>query len=149
MYLEAYVNMVFRKSDLAIKPLTHLVDADPNLPDTHNALAVALLVARPEQHKLAFQYAERALALDPTVPQFVVTHVLTDRPQWKIEANGTARMSTYALKRLLAIRHHLIDMFGNAKKLGKLLYSIEKRDDDPEFPFVLIEYMKLMKKPSY
>ena len=49
MYLEAYTNMVFRKSTQAVKPLTHLVAADPNLADVQNALALALYVSYPDQ----------------------------------------------------------------------------------------------------
>ena len=148
MYLEAYTKIIFRKSEEAIKPLTHLVKADPFFSHIQNAMAVALIVARPEQHELAYQHAAQALALDPSVPQFVVTHVLTDRAQWKLEADGTARMTTYAAERLLAIRHHLIDTSGNAKKLGRLLYLIEKSDADPDFPFIFYDYKKLMKKAS-
>ncbi len=148
MYLEAYTNMVFRKPAQAIKVLTHLVAADPHFSHIQNALAVALIVARPEQHELAYQHAAKALALDPNEPQFTFTHVLTDRAQWKIEADGTTRMSAFAAERLLAVRHHLLELSGNAKKLGKLLNSIEKNDADPEFPFVFADYKKLMKKHS-
>lgn len=38
MYLEAYANMVTRKPGKAIKPLTHLVAADPGMADIQNAL---------------------------------------------------------------------------------------------------------------
>lgn len=148
MYLEAFVKMLFRKPAEAIKPLTYLVEADPHFSHFQNALAVALIVARPEQHEHAYQHAARALALDPTVPQFVVTYVLTDSAQWKIEADGTARISAFAAERLLAVRHQLRDMSRNAKKLAKLLDTIREDGVDPDFPFVFDDYKKLMKRPS-
>ena len=112
-------------------------------------MALALFsTVSPEQRERAFQHAEKALALDPTVPQFVVTHVLTDLSQWKIEADGTAHLSPHAAERLLAVRHHLLELSGNAKKLGKLLNSIERNDADPDFPFVFPDYKKIIKKPS-
>ena len=39
-------------------------------------------------------------------------------------------------------------MSGNAKKLGKVLRSIEETGGDPDFPFVFADYEKFMKKPS-
>ena len=41
MYLSAYANMVTRNSANAIKPLTHLVGADPTMAGFRNALALA------------------------------------------------------------------------------------------------------------
>lgn len=147
MYLEAYTSIIFRKSAQAIKPLTYLVEADPHFADFQNALALALFVVWPEQREHAAQHAEKALTLAPNVPQFIVTHVLTNRSLWKFEADGTARMNSLAAERLLAVRHHLRDMSGNASQLGKLLYSIIRDDDDPDYPFVFTEYYTLLKNP--
>ena len=92
-------------------------------------------------------YAWNAIALEPDVPQFIVTHVLTDSSLWKIEGDGTARMNFTAAERLLAVRHHLRDMSGHARKLGQLLYTIIRDDDDPDYPFVLTDYHKFLKNP--
>ena len=148
MYLEAYTNMVFRKSAQAIKPLTHLVAADPELADLKNALALALFVGQPNQRDKAFMYASQAAALAPDVPQFLVTKVLTDGNQWKIESDGTARLTSEAAGILIDMADRLLDMSGNAKKLGKLLRSIKMSEGDPTFPYVFGQYKKLLKKPS-
>ena len=148
MYLEAYTNMVFRKSAQAIKPLTHLVAADPELADLKNALALALFVGKPDQRDKAFMYASQAAALAPEVPQFLFTKVLTDGSQWKIESDGTARLTSEAAAILIDVADRLLDMSGNAKKLGKLLRSVKKSEGDPAFPYVFGNYKKLLKKPS-
>jgi len=148
MYLEAYTNMVFRKSAQAIKPLTHLVAADPNLADLQNALAIALFVGAPDQRDQAHAYASKAAELEPRVPQFIVTKVLTDASQWKIESDGTARLTREAAAILSEAAEDLLDMSGNAKKLGKLLESIEESGGDANFPFVFGKYKKFLKKPS-
>ena len=147
MYLEAYTNMVFRKSAQAIKPLTHLVTADPNLAAVQNALALAVFIGQPDQREKAHAYAKRALELAPNVPQFAVTEVLTDGSQWKIES-GKARLTREAAETLMKAKEILLDMKGNAKKLGKLLRSIKEKGGDPAFPFVFGKYKKLLKKPS-
>ena len=148
MYLEAYTNMVFRKSFQAIRPLTHLVAADPNLADVQNALALALFVGQPDQLERAHAYAKNAVALAPNVPQFIFTRVLTDGTQWKIEADGTARLTREAAESLIDVAEALLDMSGNAEKLGKLLRSIEQSGSDVAFPYVFGGYKKLLKKPS-
>ena len=148
MYLEAYTNMVFRKSSQAIKPLTHLVAADPNLADLQNALALALFVGAPDQQDQAHVYASKAAEMAPNVPQFIVTKVLTDSSQWKIAADGTARLTREAAAILSEAAEELLDMSGNAKKLGKILNSIEETGGDADFPFVFGNYKKFLKKPS-
>ncbi len=148
MYLSAYANLVTRNPANAVKPLTHLVVADPGMADIQNALALALFTVDPDQHEIAFQHAERAVALAPDKPQFVVTYVLTNRSQWKIEADGTARLTRAAALRLNEAMAELLDMSGNAKKLGKLLRSVEETGGDPDFPFVFADYKTLTEKPS-
>ncbi len=148
MYLEAYTNMVFRKSAQAIKPLTHLVAADPELADLKNALALALFVGQPDQRDNAHVYATNAVKLAPRVPQFIVTKVLTDGTQWKIEDDGTARLTREAAETLIKVADKLLDMSRNAKKLGKILRSIEETGDDPAFPFVFGDYKKFLRKPT-
>ena len=148
MYLEAYTNMVFRKSSKAIKPLTHLVAADPNLPDLQNALALALFISEPDQLDQAHVYASRAAEMAPKVPQFIVTKVLTDSSLWKIESDGTARLTREAAAILSKVAEELLDMSGNAKKLGKILGSIEESGGDADFPFIFVKYKKFLKKPS-
>lgn len=148
MYLSAYANMVTRNFGGAIKPLTHLVGADPTMAGFRNALALALFTAHPEEHKAALQHAIKAVELEPKVPQFIVTYVLTDRSQWKVEADGTARLSRAAALPLAEATEKLLDMSGNAKKLGRILDSLEETGGDPDFPFVLGDYKKLVQKPS-
>ena len=148
MYLSAYANMVTRNFGGAIKPLTHLVGADPTMAGFRNALALALFTAHPEEHEAALQHAKKAMALKPKVPQFVVTYILTDRSQWKVEADGTARLTRTAALQLAEVTEKLLDMSGNAKKLGRLLDSLEETGGDPDFPFVLVDYKKLIAKPS-
>ena len=148
MYLSDYANMVTRNFGGAIKPLTHLVGADPTMAGFRNALALALFTAHPEEHEAALQHAKKAMALKPKVPQFVVTYILTDRSQWKVEADGTARLTRTAALQLAEVTEKLLDMSGNAKKLGRLLDSLEETGGDPDFPFVLVDYKKLIAKPS-
>jgi hypothetical protein len=148
MYLTAYANMITRHTENAIKPLTHLVAADPTFADVRNALAMALFVVRPEEHSAAFLHASKAVALAPDTPQFVVTHVLTDLTQWNIEDNGTAYLTRDAAKRLIAVRSKLLRMSGNRKVLGRLLESVEEQGDNQTYPFVFADYAELLKEPT-
>jgi hypothetical protein len=148
MYLSAYANLVTHNPYSAIKPLTHLVAADPAMAAFHNALALALISANHDEHEAAFQHAEEAVILATNVPQFMVTYVYTDRSQWKIELDGTARLTRVAASWLQTAGDKLMDMSGNAKKLGRLLGSLVEDDGDPDFPFVLEDYKKLVRKPS-
>ena len=148
MYLTAYASVVTGQSASAIKPLNRLAEADPALADVHNALALALFTARPNDHALALEHADIALALAPDVPQFTVTRVLTDRKQWKIAADGTARITAAAARRLKEAAGVLLTLRSNAKKLGKLLAKIEKSGGDAEYPFVFPDYATLIKNPK-
>ena len=148
MYLTAYASVVTGRSANAIKPLRHLVEADPALADVHNALALALCTADPNDDALALEHADIALALAPDVPQFAVTRVLTDRKQWKIAADGTARLTAAAARSLKKTANVLVTMRSNARKLGKLLSAIEQSGGDAEYPFVLPGYTTLIKNPK-
>ena len=148
MYLTAYASVVTGQSASAIKPLNHLAAADPALADVHNALALALFTADPNDHALALEHADIALALAPDVPQFAVTRVLTDRKQWKIAADGTARLTAAAARSLTEAANALVTMRSNARKLGKLLSAIEQSGGDAEYPFVLPGYTTLIKNPK-
>ena len=148
MYLSAYANIVTHNPAGAVKSLTRLVGFDPALPHYRNALALALMAADPGNHKTAFEHARMAVALAPQVPQFAVTYVFTDRDQWKIEANGTARLTRTAALWLQVAGDELVHMPGNARRLGRLLESLEETGDDPAFPFVLEDYEELRRKPS-
>ena len=148
MYLTAYASVVTGRSANAIKPLRHLVEADPALADVHNALALALFTADPNDDALALEHADIALALAPDVPQFAVTRVLTDRKQWKIAADGTARLTAAAARSLKKTANVLVTMRSNARKLGKLLSAIEQSGGDAEYPFVLPGYTTLIKNPK-
>ncbi len=148
MYLIAYASVVTGQSASAIKPLNHLAAADPALADVHNALALALFTADPNDHALALEHADAALALAPDLPQFAVTRVLTDRKQWKIAADGTARLTAAAARNLTEAANVLVTMRSNARKLGKLLSAIEQSGGDAEYPFVLPGYTTLIKNPE-
>ena len=148
MYLTAYASVVTGRSANAIKPLRHLVEADPALADVHNAFALALFTADPNDDALALEHADIALALAPDVPQFAVTRVLTDRKQWKIAADGTARLTAAAARSLKKAANVLVTMRSNARKLGKLLSAIEQSGGDAEYPFVLPGYTTLIKNPK-
>ena len=148
MYLTAYASVVTGRSANAIKPLRHLVEADPALADVHNALALALFTADTNDDALALEHADIALALAPDVPQFAVTRVLTDRKQWKIAADGTARLTAAAARSLKKTANVLVTMRSNARKLGKLLSAIEQSGGDAEYPFVLPGYTTLIKNPK-
>ena len=93
MYLSAYASMVTRKPHTAVKPLSHLVAADPDLADVRNALALALIASDPNSFDTALGHAKRAVELAPDVPQFVVTYILTDRSQWKFGPDGKAYLT--------------------------------------------------------
>ncbi len=148
MYLTAYASVVTGQSASAIRPLSRLVEADPALADVHNALALALFTADPNDHALALEHADIALALAPDVPQFTVTRVLTDRKQWKIAADGAARLTAAAARSLKQAADVLVTMRSNAKKLGKLLAEIERGGGDAEYPFVFPGYATLIKNPK-
>ncbi len=147
MYLSAYAEIVVRNWSKAVKPFSHLAEADPIFADVQNALAIALLVTNPANHASAFQHAEKAVALAPDVPQFVVTYVLTDRSQWKIEVDGTVRLTRAAALALIEARVRLLNMSDQATRLETLLRSIRETGSDTNFPFVFADYAKLMKKP--
>jgi len=109
MYLTAYASVVTGQAASAIKPLSHLAEADPALADVHNALALALFTADPDDHLLALEHADIALALAPAVPQFVVTRVLTDRKQWKI-----AKVDDYTVRITLPTKYAIfLDIAGS------------------------------------
>jgi hypothetical protein len=148
MYLTAYASVVTGQSASAIKPLSRLVEADPALADVHNALALALFTADPNDHALALEHADIALALAPDVPQFTVTRVLTDRKQWKIAADGTARLTAAAARSLKQAANVLATMRSNAKKLGELMSAIEQSGGDAEYPFILPGYATLIENPK-
>jgi len=147
MYLSAYASVIVGQADNAVRPLRHLSTADPMMADVHNALALALFTADREEHALAFAHAERAVELAPDVPQFVVTHVFTDSRQWMIEANGTARLTRAAALRLSTASESLLEMRSNARTLGKILATLEETGENPDFPFVLPDYAKLLAEP--
>ncbi len=147
MYLSAYASVIVGQADNAVRPLRHLSAADPMMADVHNALALALFTADRDEHALAFAHAERAVELAPDVPQFVVTHVFTDSRQWMIEANGTARLTRAAALRLSIASESLLEMRSNARTLGKMLATLEETGENPDFPFVLPDYAKLLAEP--
>jgi hypothetical protein len=148
MYLSAYASMITHNAQSAIKPLNHLVEFDPAFADVQNALALALFTALPNEHAWAFQHATEAITIAPNVPQFVVTHVLTDNAQWSVAGDGTARIKRDAARRLLAARSELLRMSGNAKRLGKLLESIEESTGNHTYPLIFADYAKLIKNPA-
>ena len=84
----------------------------------------------------------------PDMPQFTVTRVLTDRKQWKIAADGTARLTAAAARSLKEAATVLATMRSNAKKLGKLLSGIEPGGGDAEYPFVMPGYATLIQNPK-
>ncbi len=147
MYLSAFASVITGRPDDAVGPLSHLASVDPTMADVHNALALAIFTARPDQHHLAFVHAMRAVALDPNVPQFVVTHVLTDRRNWLIEADGTARLTRVAALMLRAAATVLETADEHGRDLGQILVTIEASQSNPDFPYLLPGYATLVANP--
>ncbi len=148
MYLSAYANILTRNARNAVKPLKHLVAADPAIADVRNALAIALFVIDPGDTSAAFKHAGIAIALEPAVHQFVVTHVLTDVSKTKVGKDKIARLTRVAAQELSEAAGRLRKMSGNAKRLGKLLKKIEETGADPEYPFEFKDFKKLVKRPN-
>jgi hypothetical protein len=148
MYLTAYASVVTGQSKNAVKPLSYLAVADPSIADVQNALALALFTTDPSKHAIAHAHAKKAVGMAPDVPQFTYTMVLTDTKQWKISGDGTARLTREAAKVLLEVSKKLKKGKSNEKKLGKLLAKIEESGGDPNFPYVLPKYQKLIKSPK-
>jgi len=147
MYLSAYASVITGRAGDAVRPLRHLASVDPTLADVQNALALAIFTATPGRHRLAFSHAGRAVALAPDVPQFVVTYVLTDRRNWRLESDGTARLTRTAVRKLRAAASKLVKLRSNARALGALLATVEETGEDAEFPFVLHGYAQLVANP--
>ncbi len=147
MYLSAYASVITGRAGDAVRPLNHLASVDPTLADVQNALALAIFTANPGRHRLAFAHAERAVELAPDVPQFVVTYVLTDRRNWRLESDGTARLTRTAVRKLRAAASKLVKLRSNARTLGALLATFEETGEDAEFPFVFHGYAQLVANP--
>ncbi len=147
MYLSAYASVITGRAGYAVRPLRHLAAVDPTLADVQNALALAIFTATPGRHRLAFAHAGRAVELAPDVPQFVVTYVLTDRRNWRLESDGTARLTRAAVRKLSAAASELVKLRSNARTLGALLATFEETGENAEFPFVLHGYAQLVANP--
>ena len=147
MYLSAYASVITGHAGDAVRPLRHLASVDPTLADVQNALALAIFTATPGRHRLAFEHAGRAVELAPDVPQFVVTYVLTDRRNWRLESDGTARLTRAAVRKLRAAASKLVKLRSNARTLGALLATLEETGENAEFPFVLHGYAQLVANP--
>ncbi len=81
------------------------------------------------------------------MPQFVVTYVLTDRRNWRLESDGTARLTRAAVRKLSTAGSELVKLRSNARILGALLATFEETGDNAEFPFVLHGYAQLVANP--
>ena len=147
MYLSAYASVITGRAGDAVRPLNHLALVDPTLADVQNALALAIFTATPGRHRLAFAHAGRAVELAPDVPQFVVTYVLTDRRNWRLENDGTAHLTRAAVRKLRAAASKLVKLRSNARTLGALLATFEETGEDAGFPFVLRGYAQLVANP--
>ena len=145
MYDSAFASLITGHPSRAVTVLQHLARADPEMADVQNALALALFSSNPSDDQgLALEHARRAVALAPGVPQFVVTSILTDRRQWRIDPDGTARLTHAALK-LTQAASELARMKGkNAKKLARILGVLKKTGADPNYPFEMDDYAKLV-----
>ena len=147
MYLSAFASVITGRPDDAVGPLSHLASADPTMADVHNALALAIFTARPDQHQLAFVHATRAVALAPDMPKFTVTRVLTDRRNWLIEADGTARLTRGAALMLRAAATVLMTMGERGRDFGRLLATTEAPRANADFPYMLPGYAALVANP--
>ena len=148
MYLSAFASVITGRPDDAVRPLSHLATVDPTMADVHNALALAIFTASPGEHRRAFEHATRAVALAPDVPQFVVTRVLTDRRNWLIEADGTARLTRGAALMMRAAATALMTGGERERDLGRLLATTEAPQANSDFPFVLPGYAALVANPK-
>ena len=147
MYLSAFASVITGRPDDAVGPLSRLATVDPTMADVHNALALAIFTASPGEHRLAFVHAMRAVALAPDVPQFVVTRVLTDRRNWLIEADGTARLTRGAALMLRAAATVLMTAGEHGRDLGRLLATTGVPQADSDFPYMLPGYAALVANP--
>ena len=68
MYLSAFASVITGRAADAVGPLSHLATVDPAMADVHNALALAIFTAHPDQHQRAFVHATRAVTLAPDAP---------------------------------------------------------------------------------
>ncbi len=148
MYLSAFANVITGHPNAAVRTLNHLAIVDPTMAVVHNALALALFTAEPGDHQRALVHAMRAVALAPDVPQFVVTRVLTDRRNWHIDANGTARLTRGAALMLRASATVLMTGGERERDLGRLLDTTEAPQANSDFPFVLPGYAALVANPK-
>ena len=147
MYLSAYASVITGRAGDAVRPLRHLAVVDPTLADVQNALALAIFTATPDKHQRAFAHAGRAVELAPDVPQFVVTYVLTDRRNWLIEADGTARLTRGAALMLRAAATVLMTTGERGSDFGRLLATTEAPRANPDFPYTLPGYAALVANP--
>ena len=149
MYLSAQANLITGNPAQAIKPLSHLANADPTFADVQNALAASIFAASPDQHARAFEHARRAVELAPGVPQFSVTFVLTNRRHWKVLPDGTARLTRSAARRLGEAATKLARQSDrSAEQLTKILQALRESAEAPEFPFELPTYAQLVRSPK-
>ena len=149
MYDSAFASLITGHPSRAVRVLRHLARADPEMADVQNALALALFSSdASDDQGLALEHARRAVSLAPGVPQFVVTAILTDRRQWRIDPDGTTRLTHAALK-LAQAASELARMKGkSAKKLARILGVLRKTGTDPNYPFEMDHYAKLVANPK-